>query len=404
MKKLKIGLFMDDYYPSMNGVIEVMDNYAKRLVSLGHEVVVVVPEIDKNYVDDFSYKVIRLPSIRISPIGYNAAFVQLNKLLERKLLKEKFDIVHIHSPFIVGSLGVKIAKKLRVPVVGTMHTQFDKDITKIVKLKYLSGKVLRYIANIYNKCDKNFAVNKKTADVYMSYNVKKHPEILITGTDMHLINDENLARKEINSIYKLEDNELIFLFVGRLTLVKNIPFLLRALSILKTENLEYKMLFVGPFEDEKEIRKLVSSLDLESNVKFLGKITDRNLLQKIYRRADLFLFPSLYDTNSLVQKEAASQKTPTVFIKKAVTAELVTDNLNGFLSENDEVAYANKIKEVVNNRKLYQKVSEGAYKDLFISWDDLILDLEKKYYSVLNSKKYRNRKTKKSFLWQKKLK
>lgn len=379
---------MDDYYPSMNGVIEVMDNYAKRLVKLGHDVTVVVPNIDRNYVDDFSYKVIRLPSVRVSPIGYNAAVVQLNHMIERKLIKEKFDIVHIHSPFIVGSLGVKIAKKLKVPVVGTMHTQFDKDINKIVKIKFLSGQVLNNIAKVYNKCDKNFAVNKKTAEVYMTYNVKKKPEVLITGTDMHFLLDETKARDEINQMFNLKNSDTVFLFVGRLTVVKNILFLLKSLKILKNDNKKFTMLFVGPFEDKKEIMECIKKLDLESNIIFAGKITDRIVLEKIYRRADLFLFPSLYDTNSLVQKEAASQKTPTVFIKGAVTAELVTDNINGFLSENNEASYAQKINEVLENKTLYKKVSEGAYKDLFISWDDLIYELEKEYYSIIKNKKH----------------
>ncbi len=385
MKKLKIGFFMDDYYPSMNGVIEVMDNYAKRLIKLGHEVVVVVPSIDKNYKDEFSYKVIRLPSIRVRPIGYNAAVVQMNKVIEKRLLKENFDIVHIHSPFIVGSLGVKIAKKLKVPVVGTMHTQFDKDLKKIVKINFLSGKVLKTISKIYNKCDKNFAVNKKTADVYMTYNVKKRPSILLTGTDMHLVDNKSLADHEVNAKYNLENDEIVFLFVGRLTVVKNILFLIKSLKVLKDTNFKFKMLFVGPFEDKDEIMKLVNKLGLADECIFAGKVKDRIFLEKIYRRADLFLFPSLYDTNSLVQKEAASQKTPTVFISGAVTAELVTDNVNGFLSDNDEVSYANKIIEVLNNKDLYKSVCEGAYKDLFINWDDLIGDLEKEYYDVLKN-------------------
>ena len=61
---MKIGLFMDDYFPSMNGVIYVMDNYAKRLGKVA-EVVVVVPYVDKEYKDDFPYRVIRVKSKRM---------------------------------------------------------------------------------------------------------------------------------------------------------------------------------------------------------------------------------------------------------------------------------------------------------------------------------------------------
>lgn len=380
MKKLKIGFFMDDYYPSMNGVIEVMDNYAKRLVKMGHEVVVVVPKIDKKYKDNFSYKVIRLPSVRVKKIGYNAATVKLNKIIERKVAKEEFDIIHIHSPFLVGSFGVSIAKKLKIPVVGTMHTQFDKDIKKIVRFNFLSKSVLTTIARIYNKCDRNFAVNNKTAEVYKSYKVKKTPLVMITGTDMTYLHAD--INDEVNKKYNLEKDEIVFLFVGRLTIVKNIPFLLEACSHLK-KDIKFKILFVGPFEDEKAIKKVIKKYSLSKYIIFAGKITDRKELAKIYKRANLFLFPSLYDTNSLVQKEAASQKTPTVFIKGAVTAELVTDNVNGFLAENKPRKYANKIIEILNNELLYKKVSNGAYRDLYISWDDLMDDLENQYIEVI---------------------
>lgn len=387
MKKLKIGFFMDDYYPSLNGVIEVMDNYAKRLVKMGHEVVVVVPNIDKNYIDDFSYKVIRLPSVKVRPIGYSAAVVKYNKFIEKKLLDEKFDLIHVHSPFFVGNLGVKIAKKLKIPVVGTMHTQFDKDIKKLVRFNFLSKKVLRGISKTYNRCDRCFSVNKKTADVYQKYGVKKKPVVLITGTDMEIVKNEEQSIFDVNQKYNLKKEDLVFLFVGRLTVVKNIPFLLESLSYLKQKNIKFKMLFVGPFEDEKEINACIKKFDLKSEVIFTGKIIDRELLKKIYFRSKLFLFPSLYDTNSLVQKEAASQKRPTVFIKDAVTAEFVVDNKNGFLSENNPVSYAKKIEEILKNDELYNKVSEDAYKTLYVHWDFLINELKKNYIDVLDKKR-----------------
>ena len=120
---------MDDFYPSMNGVIEVMNNHANKLIGKGHEVVVIVPKLGK-YEDNFPYKVIRIASIKLGRIGYSAAVPSLDINMEKKLLNEKFDIIHIHSPFIMGKLGIKIAEKLNIPVVATMHTQFDVEIKK----------------------------------------------------------------------------------------------------------------------------------------------------------------------------------------------------------------------------------------------------------------------------------
>ena len=384
---MKIGFFMDDFYPSMNGVIEVMDNYAKGLIKKGYEVVMVVPEVDKNYVDNFDYKVYRLKSIRLKNFEYSITTGCYSKKVMNDLIAENFDVIHIHSPFLVGNLGIKLAKKCGIPVVSSMHTQFDYEIRRVVKLEFIVKLLLSYVARTFNKCDKNFAVNNKTADVFLDYKVKNRPDVMITGTDYKLVSNQKKAEKFVNELYKIDKNELVFSFVGRLTVVKNILFLLEALKILRDKKIDYKMIFVGPFEDEELIMDKVNKLGLNKNLIFTGKITDKSLLQKIYARSKLFLFPSLFDTNSLVQKEAASQKVPTVFIKGSVTAEFVVDNENGFLAENSPRLYAQRIIDIINDKKLYKNVSKNAYETLYIHWDDLIDDLILEYKNIIEHTK-----------------
>jgi 16S rRNA (cytosine967-C5)-methyltransferase len=85
------------------------------------------------------------------------------------------------------------------------------------------------------------------------------------------------------------------------------------IKLLKDEGYLFKMLFVGSGQDETRLNQLIASLSLENEIILTGKITDISLLEKLYARAKLFLFPSLYDANSLVQIESACQSTPTVF-------------------------------------------------------------------------------------------
>ena len=93
------------------------------------------------------------------------------------------------------------------------------------------------------------------------------------------------------------------------------------------------MFFIGKGQDEEVLIKLINKNNLNKEVIMCGKITNRKLLADFYARSDLFLFPSLYDASSIVQIEAASQKTPVLFIKGAATASNVTNNVNGFISE-----------------------------------------------------------------------
>ena len=126
---------------------------------------------------------------------------------------------------------------------------------------------------------------------------------------------------------------------------------------------------------------------MEDEIIMCGKITDRSELAYYYSRADLFLFPSLYDASSIVQIESASQKTPTLFIQGSVTSSTVTDNVNGFLSSNSIDSYSNRIIDIFNNKKLYNKVCLNAFKDLYKTWDDVVNNAYNLYLKYINYNK-----------------
>jgi glycosyltransferase involved in cell wall biosynthesis len=98
------------------------------------------------------------------------------------------------------------------------------------------------------------------------------------------------------------------------------------------------------------------------------------------------VFPSVYDTSSLVQIEAATNKTPTLFIKDTTTSGDVQDNIDGFLCEENEEIFANKIIEIFKDKEKLAKISEQAYQNLHISWDDVVKKVEERYEFLLNEK------------------
>ena len=100
-------------------------------------------------------------------------------------------------------------------------------------------------------------------------------------------------------------------------------------------------------------------------------------------RTDRFLFPSLYDANSLVQIEAASQALPTLFIREAKTASSCIENQNAFMSDNDYIKYAQKIISIFEDKDLYQRVSANAQNELYVTWDDSIKALLADYERII---------------------
>ena len=389
MKKITIGIFCDTFFPMTDGVIMVVDNYARRLIKYGN-VIVFVPKLS-NYYDDSTlpYKVVRCNSIKIPFMDYSLPIPKFSKKFLKEFDKYKLDIVHIHSPFSLGKLGVKYAKKHNIPCIATMHSQFKRDIFRIVKLESLATLINNQLIKVFNNCDECWAVNKEVANIfYKDYGYKCLPKVMNNATEMLPVEDDKQAIKYINQKYNIKRNEKVFLFVGRINILKNILFIVDSLKAVKEKRpkLKFKMLYVGAGQDEDILRNYIKELHLEDKLIMCGKITDREELACHYKRADLFLFPSTYDASSLVQIEAASQETPGIFLKDSATAGTVTDNINGFISEYTVGAYSDKIIEAIENRKLYEKVSQNSYIDLYKNWDDTIKDVYTRYIELINKK------------------
>ncbi len=388
-KKITVGLFVDAFYPLTDGVVLVVDNYAKRLTKFCNVIVFCPRYIGKECDDSiFPYKVVRCRSMKLPFLDYSLPMPKMDSNFQNVLKKYNLDIVHIHSPFYVGEAGVKYAKKHNIPVVATMHSQFKQDFKRAVKNDTLADTLTKKIIRVFNKCDECWAVNSEVARIFHEdYHYKKIPRVMNNATEMLPVEDYNKACKLINEKYHLT-NEKVFIFVGRINALKNIYFIVDALKIVNETKpeLNFKMFFIGDGQDEEELAKLIKKYKLNDKIKMIGKICDRNLLASFYARSDLFLFPSLYDSSSIVQIEAASQKTPVLFVEGAATTATVTNNVNGFIAKNDVKKYANTIIKIMENDKLRTKVSNNSFRDLYKNWDDNIKEVYKRYKELINEK------------------
>lgn len=387
--KITIGLFIDTFFPMIDGVTMVVDNYAKRLTKYAN-VIVFAPEYPKAQYDDskFLYKVVRCKSVKMPIIDYSLPMPKIDKKFMHELNNTKLDIVHIHSPFTIGKIGVEYAKKNNVPAIATMHSQYKKDFLRAVKFEPLANLLTKVIIRQYNKCDECWAVNSEIAKIYYEeYKYKKLPKVMGNATDMKLVENMEQAKKLINEKYNISPDEEVFLFVGRINNLKNVFLIANSLKILKEKyNPKFKMLFVGSGQDEDELKSIIDKNNMNQDIIMCGKISDRELLANIYARADLFLFPSLYDASSIVQIEAASQKTPTLFVEGAATTATITENVNGFISQNNEEDFAEKINEIINNKALYDSVCENVYKDIYINWDSQVSKVFDSYMEIISER------------------
>jgi glycosyltransferase involved in cell wall biosynthesis len=387
-KRLKIGIFMDSYYPAIDGVVVVIDNLAKEL-SKYNDVTVVVPYTETIKTDKKrDYDIIRIRSIKVPFSEYRLGeFKFASSKAYKKLIKKDFDIIHLHSPFTIGYLGLRVAKDLNIPCVITMHTRFNYEIKKVIDNDMFVNYLMSNIITVYNKCDAAIAINKAMVKVFKDYGYKYKPTIIYNGTELLPLENKEEQIIKTKKKYNIKEDEIVFSFVGRITDIKNMFFILDSLKLLKDDNIKFKMIYVGTGPDEKKLKQRIEEYNLKKEIIMTGRIEDRTLLSNIYAMSDLFLFPSLFDASSLVQIEAAINETPGLFIKGSVTADTIINNVNGFTSKEDPVKYKERIIEIINNKPLLKKVSRNARLMLGKSWKNIAKETYNFYLKQIEIKK-----------------
>jgi len=181
------------------------------------------------------------------------------------------------------------------------------------------------------------------------YGYKGKVVVMNNGNDYKTETEPDLLMKISRLKLHIPEKELVFLYVGQLVWEKNLRLILEGLAQC---NQPFRMYFVGTGYAAEDMKTLASKLNISDKVFFTGMISDRNVLRDYYAAADLFLFPSLYDTWALVAREAAALNTPSVMVRGATAASQLTDNYNGFLVNNNPVSLAHKLNELSQQQVL----------------------------------------------------
>jgi len=383
MSEILCGQFGDSYEPVLDGVTNVIKNYAYWLNRKYCKCYVITPSYPK-FTDSDDFEVMRYFSVAL-PLRppYRLGIPQIDLKLYMKLNKIPFSILHAHSPFGAGASALETSRKLDIPIVATFHSKYYDDVKQAIKNENLTRFVVKKIVKFYESVDSVWAVNNTTADVLRSYGFKGPIEVVNNGTDFEMaaVSREDVLALETKLGFK--NTDIMLLFVGQHILQKNVMMLIESMQSLKQMGIRYKMVFIGKGYAENEMKQLVSSLQLDDEVIFLGEIKERDMLKAAYWRADLLLFPSLYDNSPLVVMEASAVGRPTLLIRGSNSSEGIVDGYNGFIADNDPVLYAGKIAEILGDRMLLKRTGENARKTLFKRWETIVDDVYLRYLDII---------------------
>lgn len=350
---MKIGMFSDSYKPYVSGVVKSLELFTRDLRMAGHETVIIAPDYPGVARES---GIIRYPSITaVTNRDYRLA-IPLSRRVAQEIRECGFDIIHVHSPFLLSRTGARWAKKLGVPLVFTFHTLYTEYVHYFPVFPKLVRSITRwYLQRFCNRCDLIIAPSEGIKKMIRAYGVNTPITVIATGV-------EPLAESKQPSGKRLSDGggaERILLFVGRLGKEKNIPFLLEVMRHLLDGGLSVRLVIIAGGPEEENLKKMTVELGVKSAVTFAGRKPFEQVVQA-YRGADLFVFGSMTETQGLVILEAMSAGLPVVAVRATGVEDVVDDGRNGYLTSADTAEFARAIQKVLSNEDLYQTMSENA--------------------------------------------
>lgn len=339
----------------------------------------------KGVTDHYPFDVFRYHSIPLDKrIGYRAG----NPFSPDTLIKlhnRRFDLMHVHAPFASSILVKNINHHPRVPVVLTYHTQFDIDIEKRVRLPEFRKIALRFVLENIKAVDEVWVVTKGCGDTLRRIGYQGGYRVMENGTDFAFGQAEEERVAALRNKYAIPDDALVFLFVGRMMWYKNIRLILDSLARVKAEGLPFRALMVGDGFDAPAIRQYAAEIGLQEEAVFTGAVYNRDLLRVYYSLADLFLFPSTYDTSGIVVKEAAACSCPALLIRGSCASEGVEDGVSGFLAEENADDCARVLLEACRNREALARTGEQAGRSIYLSWETAVGRAYDRYREILDA-------------------
>ncbi len=392
-EKLSVCLINESFPPVIDGVANAVENYASIINKNYGKAVVAVPYYPDADDSVFPYKVVRFPSINTEKlVGYRAGYPFSAETVE-EIKNEKINIIHTHCPFMSAFLARTLREPLDAPVIFTYHTKFDVDIGAAVKNRYVKKTVLKHLVSNIEACDEVWVVSEGAGENLRSIGYTGEYIVMPNGVDIPKgrVPEENIA--EVVKGFDLPKEVPVFLFVGRMTWHKGIKTLIDALADIKSRGDDFRMVFVGSGRNFEEIKAYAKKCDITEKCVFTGEICEREDLRAWYCRADLFVFPSVYDTNGLVVREAAACGLASLLIEKSCAAEGITEGETGFLCKNTKEDFAEKLHLLCGERELLKIAGKKAMDKIYISWEDSVAAAAERYRMVL--KNYRAGKYKK---------
>ncbi|MGH8615214.1 MAG: glycosyltransferase [Gammaproteobacteria bacterium] len=362
-------MISDVYYPRVNGVSSSIETFRGLFRRHGHSVTLIAPHYGLD--DKPETDVIRIPAkpVPFDPEDRLMSWRYMNRRGDT-LPRTGFDLIHIQTPFAAHYFGVRLAHRLGIPCIESIHTHFEEYFYRYIPL--VPKRALRMLARMMarRQCaavDALVVPSRAMAKVLGGYDIKQIPRIIATG--IHLADFQNGNGMRFRIKHGIPASRPTLIHVGRLALEKNIGFLIEVLAEAKKQIPQVQMIIAGEGPAKPTLEKLARRLGVREELHFVGYQSRHGDLQDCYAAGDVFVFASNTETQGLVLLEAMALGVPVVSTAVLGTEDIVGPGRGALVAEENVADFTAKARQLLRDCDLRTRVSQEA-REYAKEWGD----------------------------------
>jgi glycosyltransferase involved in cell wall biosynthesis len=351
---MRIGMMADLYKPHVSGVTNSIALSKSWLEKAGHEVFIFTFG-DEEVIDD-EKNIIRTTGVPVVDTGF---YLNLRYSTQARHLLCSMDIVHVHHPFVSGSLAMLYCSPRNIPIVFTNHTRYDLMTQAYIPIlpESLSDAALKaYLSPFYRACDLVIVPTLSMRQILTEhFGLDTSVEVIPNGLDLAPYREKILPFDRAQ--FGFTENDVISIYVGRLSPEKDLSLLLRAFYGVAMTYDHVRLLLVGDGPERENLEALVKRMDIETRVFFTGMI-DYKEIPAYLHSSDIFVTPSSSETFGLSTIEAMAAGLPALGMDAPGSQDIIEDGVTGLITSDDLAVFTAKLVLLSTNHDLRREMGK----------------------------------------------
>lgn len=347
---MRVALFTETYLPQINGVVTHIKMLKDGLNEMGHHAIVVCPKAVKEY--SLTDDELICPGIPIKRLYNNNLAAPYSKKREDYIRKFRPDVIHVHNEFGMGFSALRIARKLNIPVVYTLHSEYNKYLFYITfpGAKKLAEKLsYQYMKYFANHVDVMISPSAKAQEYINDVGIEKEVLLVPNNADVDAFSRDsrNMQRRhEIRQSMGTTDDKLIFCFVGRVGKEKSIDDLIDFWKNADIPEEKVELWVIGGGPELSNLKNKVEKMEMTDCVRFTDSL-DHSAIPEYLWACDFYATASLSEMHSVSMLEAMAAGLPVLQRLDEQNKSQINDGVNGYIYLDAE-DFKRKVQAILN--------------------------------------------------------